>query len=198
MLSMIRTLDVFIWAKSLLCRNNIKLWKKQVFYCTVLQMSGGIFMKMYDILRKSAIRTKIKASNKKQLLQDIANMASEHVGIPSMNIAKSLQQREILGPTGIGNGVAIPHIKMRGLTKICGFFSSLERPIDFESADKQPVDLIFTILAPENNTGTEHLKALAMVSRFFSDKDIRSKLRSSENAESLFAILTSSEDSKAA
>tara|TARA_A100000164_G_scaffold323801_1_gene307849 strand:- start:1388 stop:1873 length:486 start_codon:yes stop_codon:yes gene_type:complete len=161
-------------------------------------MSGGIFMKMYDILRKSAIRTKIKASSKKQLLQDIANMASEHVGIPSMNIAKSLQQREILGPTGIGNGVAIPHIKMRGLTKICGFFSSLERPIDFESADKQPVDLIFTILAPENNTGTEHLKALAMVSRFFSDKDIRSKLRSSENAESLFAILTSSEDSKAA
>ena len=161
-------------------------------------MSGGIFMKMYDILRKSAIRTKIKASSKKQLLQDIANMASEHVGIPSMNIAKSLQQREILGPTGIGNGVAIPHIKMRGLTKICGFFSSLERPIDFESADKQPVDLIFTILAPENNTGTEHLKALAMVSRFFSGKDMRSKLRSSENAESLFAILTSNEDSKAA
>ena len=155
-------------------------------------------MKMYDILRKSAVRTKIKASNKKQLLQDIASMASEQVGIPSMNIAKSLQQREILGPTGIGNGVAIPHIKMRGLTKICGFFSSLERPIDFESADKQPVDLIFTILAPENNSGTEHLKALAMVSRFFGDKDIRSKLRSSENAESLFAILTSNEDSKAA
>ena len=161
-------------------------------------MSGGFFMKMNDILSKSAIRTKIKASNKKQLLQDIANIASEHVGIPSMNIAKSLQQREILGPTGIGNGVAIPHIKTSGLTKIHGFFSSLERPIDFESADKQPVDLIFTILAPENNNGTEHLKALAMVSRFFSDKDIRSKLRSSENAESLFAILMSNEDSKAA
>ena len=155
-------------------------------------------MKMYDILSKSAIRTKIKASNKKQLLQDVANIASEHVGVPSMNIAKSLQQREILGPTGIGNGVAIPHIKTKGLKKIYGFFSSLERPIDFESADKQPVDLIFTILAPENNNGTEHLKALAMVSRFFSDKDIRSKLRSSENTESLFAILTSNEDSKAA
>ena len=155
-------------------------------------------MKMYDILSKSTIRTKIKASNKKQLLQDIANIASEHVGVPSMNIAKSLQQREILGPTGIGNGVAIPHIKTKGLKKIYGFFSSLERPIDFESADKQPVDLIFTILAPENNVGTEHLKALAMVSRFFSDKDIRSKLRSSENADSLFAILTSNEDSKAA
>ena len=155
-------------------------------------------MKMYEILSKNAIRTKVKAANKKQLLQDIANMASEHVGIPNMNIAKSLQQREILGPTGIGNGVAIPHVKIRGLTKIIGFFSSLERPIDFEAADKQPVDLIFTLIAPENNNGTEHLKALAMVSRMFSDKDIRCKLRSTENTESLFAILTSNEDSKAA
>ena len=155
-------------------------------------------MKMYELLSKSAIRTKIKAANKKQLLQDIANLASEHVDIPNMNIAKSLQQREILGPTGIGNGVAIPHVKIIGLNKIHGFFSSLDRPIDFESADKQPVDLIFTLLAPEDSNGTEHLKALAMVSRFFSDKDIRSKLRSSENTESLFAILTSNEDSKAA
>ena len=155
-------------------------------------------MKMYELLSKSAIRTKIKAANKKQLLQDVANLASEHVDIPNMNIAKCLQQREILGPTGIGNGVAIPHVKIRGLTKIYGFFSSLERPIDFESADKQPVDLVFTLLAPEDDNGTDHLKALAMVSRFFSDKDIRSKLRSSENTESLFAILTSNEDSKAA
>ena len=155
-------------------------------------------MKMYEILTKKAIRTKLKSPSKKQLLQDIANIASEHVGIPYMDIAKSLQQREILGPTGIGNGVAIPHVKIRGLTKIFGFFSSLERPIDFESADKQPVDLVFTLLAPEYNNGTEHLKALAMVSRVFSDKNIRSKLRSSENTDSLFAILTSNEDSKAA
>ena len=155
-------------------------------------------MKMYEILSTKAIRTKAKAANKKQLLQDIANIASEFVGIPNMNIAKSLQQREILGPTGIGNGVAIPHVKIRGLTKIFGLFSTLERPIDFESADKQPVDLVFTILAPEENSGTEHLKALAMVSRMFGDKNIRSKLRSSENTESLFAILTSNEDSKAA
>ncbi len=153
---------------------------------------------MYEILCKKAIRTKLRSANKKQLLQDIANIASEHVGIPNMSIVKSLQQREILGPTGIGNGVAIPHVKIRGLTKIFGFFSSLERPIDFEAADKQPVDLVFTLLAPEDSNGTEHLKALAMVSRIFSEKDIRSKLRSSENTESLFAILTSSEDSKAA
>ncbi len=153
---------------------------------------------MYEILSVKAIRTKVKAANKKHLLQDIANIASEHIGIPNMNIAKSLQQREILGPTGIGNGVAIPHVKIAGLTKIHGFFSSLEYPIDFEAADKQPVDLIFTLLAPENKNGTEHLKALAMVSRLFSDKDMRSKLRSSENTESLFAILTSNEDSKAA
>ena len=155
-------------------------------------------MKMYDILTKETVRTKVRTANKKQFLQDIASVAAEHIGIPNTNIAKSLQQREILGPTGIGNGVAIPHVKIRGLTRIYGFFSSLERPIDFESADKQPVDLIFTLLAPEDNNGTEHLKALAMVSRVFSDKDIRSKLRSSENTESLFAILTSNEDSKAA
>ena len=155
-------------------------------------------MKMHDILSKEAIKTKIKVANKKQLLQEIANVASERIGVPNMSIAKSLQQREILGPTGIGNGVAIPHVKISGLKKIYGFFSSLERPIDFEAADKQPVDLIFTLLAPENNKGTEHLKALAMVSRFFSDKNIRSKLRSSENTDSLFAILTINEDSKAA
>ena len=155
-------------------------------------------MKMHDILSKEAIKTKIKVANKKQLLQEIANVASEHIGVPNMSIAKSLQQREILGPTGIGNGVAIPHVKIRGLTKIYGFFSSLERPIDFEAADKQPVDLIFTLLAPENNKGTEHLKALAMVSRVFNDKNIRAKLRSSENTDSLFAILTINEDSKAA
>ena len=155
-------------------------------------------MKMHDSLSKAAIKTKIKVANKKQLLQEIANVASEHIGVPNMSIAKSLQQREILGPTGIGNGVAIPHVKIRGLTKIYGFFSSLERPIDFEAADKQPVDLIFTLLAPENNKGTEHLKALAMVSRVFNDKNIRAKLRSSENTDSLFAILTINEDSKAA
>ena len=118
-------------------------------------------MKMYDILSTKAIRTKIKAANKKQLLQEIASIAAEHIGIPNMNIAKSLQQREILWPTGIGNGVAIPHVKIKGLTKIYGFFSSLERPIDFESADKQPVDLIFTLLAPENDNGTEHLKSFS-------------------------------------
>ena len=155
-------------------------------------------MKMDDILSIATLKTKIKVANKKQLLQEIAIIASEHIGVPNMAIAKSLQEREILGPTGIGNGVAIPHVKIEGLTKICGFFFSLERPIDFEAADKQPVDLIFTLLAPENNKGTEHLKALAMVSRVFSDKNIRSKLRSSENTESLFAILTIDEDSKAA
>ena len=155
-------------------------------------------MRMYDILSINSIRSNVKSANKKQLLQEISSFASEHVGIPYMNIAKSLQQREILGPTGIGNGVAIPHVKITGLTKIFGFFASLERPIDFESADKQPVDIVFTLLAPEDNNGTEHLKALAMVSRVFSDKNIRSKLRSSENTESLFAILTSNEDSKAA
>ena len=79
-------------------------------------------MKMYDILSTKAVRTKVKAANKKKLLQDIANIAAEHIGISNMDIAKSLQQRETLGPTGIGNGVAIHHVKIKGLTKIHGFF----------------------------------------------------------------------------
>ena len=116
-------------------------------------------MKMYDILKKTNISTRTKAKNKNSFCSHIASIASEHVGVPTMNIAKSLQQREFLGPTGIGNGVAIPHIKMRKLDKIHGFFLSLEQPIDFESADQQPVDLIFAILAPEINDGTDHLKS---------------------------------------
>ena len=155
-------------------------------------------MKMYEILSKKAIRTKVKSANKKQLLQEIANIASEHVGIPNMDIAKSLQQREILGPTGIGNGVAIPHVKIRGIDNLTGFFLILEKAIDFESADNQPVDLVFVLLAPENNNGSDHLKALAMISRCFKDKNTRSKLRLTKNIDSVYAILTEKEDSKAA
>ncbi|MDC3067984.1 PTS sugar transporter subunit IIA, partial [Paracoccaceae bacterium] len=144
------------------------------------------------------IKTNLKSLNKKRMLQDIANLASNLVGVSSMDIARALQQRELLGPTGIGNGVAIPHIKIRGLKKIYGLFFTLENPIDFESVDKQPVDLIFSLLAPEDENGTEHLKALAMVSRIFSDKEIRSKLRSAQDVETVFAILTNNRDSKAA
>ena len=155
-------------------------------------------MKFTEFLSLESIFVDIEADSKKNVFKILGNLfAKKNVSLAS-TIINRLNERERLGSTSVGNGVAIPHVKIRGLTKICGFFSSLERPIDFEAADKQPVDLIFALLAPENNKGTEHLKALAMVSRVFNDKNIRAKLRSSENTDSLFAILTINEDSKAA
>ena len=150
------------------------------------------------LIKESILTNKVFLDNKEATIA-AGNLLLENGYIEKEYIDSMLEKLETQSfATCIGNGVAIPHVKISGLTKIYGFFSSLERPIDFESADKQPVDLIFTLLAPENSNGTEHLKALAMVSRVFSDKDIRAKLRSSESAESLFAILTSNEDSKAA
>ena len=155
-------------------------------------------MKFTEFLSLESIFVDIEADSKKNVFKILGNLFAKKNASLASTIINRLNERERLGSTSVGNGVAIPHVKIRGLTKICGFFSSLERPIDFEAADKQPVDLIFTLLAPENNKGTEHLKALAMVSRVFNDKNIRAKLRSSENTDSLFAILTINEDSKAA
>ena len=155
-------------------------------------------MNMEDIISKDSIKLNIKALSKKRILQDISNLAQEQLSVSSAELYSSLQKREILGPTGIGNGVAIPHVKIKGINKLSGFFLILEKAIDFESADNQPVDLVFVLLAPEKNNGSDHLKALAMISRCFKDKNTRSKLRLTKNIESVFAILIEKEDSKAA
>ena len=155
-------------------------------------------MNMNGIISKECIRTNVKAISKKRLLHDISNLAEDVLGVSSTELFSNLQKREILGPTGIGNGVAIPHVKVKGLNKISGFFLILEKAVDFESADNQPVDLVFTLLAPENNNGSDHLRALAKVSRCFKSKNTRSKLRLSKNIESIYAILTEKEDSRAA
>ena len=155
-------------------------------------------MNMDDLISKDYIRLNVKALSKKRLLQDISNLAQDYLGISGSELYSSLQKREILGPTGIGNGVAIPHVKIKGIKKLFGFFIILEKAIDFESADNQPVDLVFVLLAPEDNNGSDHLKALAMISRCFKDKNTRSKLRLTKNLESVYAILTETEDSKAA
>ena len=155
-------------------------------------------MNMNGIISKESIRTNVKAISKKRLLHDISNLAEDVLGVSSTELFSNLQKRAILGPTGIGNGVAIPHVKVKGLNKISGFFLILEKAVDFESADNQPVDLVFTLLAPENNNGSDHLRALARVSRCFKNKNTRSKLRLSKNIESIYAILTEKEDSRAA
>jgi PTS system nitrogen regulatory IIA component len=106
-------------------------------------------------------------------------------------------ERERLGTTGVGNGIAIPHGKLANLDKLYGLFARLEKPIDFQAIDKQPVDLIFLLLAPES-AGADHLKALARVSRLLRDKQVCEKLRGTDSQEALFALLTESAATQAA
>ena len=137
---------------------------------------------------QSAVIPALKVNGKKQAMQEIAAKAAELTGQGEREILEILLQREKLGSTGVGNGVAIPHGKLPKLGKLFGLFARLERPIDFEALDNQPVDLIFLLLAPEG-AGADHLKALARVARLLREPDIVQKLRESRDAEALYAVL---------
>jgi PTS system nitrogen regulatory IIA component len=136
-------------------------------------------------------------SSKKRLFQEIATRMASQSSLSTETIQTALQDREQLGPTGMGNGIAIPHARINDISSIKGMFVRLDKPIDFDSIDKQKVDIIFTILAPIDS-GVEHLKALAKVSRLLRDQNICSKLRSTEDISALFSILTQDWDIKAA
>src|SRR5438552_11471928 len=142
-----------------------------------------------DLVSPNAIIPAMKVNGKKQALQEIAAKAASLTGQSERAILEILLQREKLGSTGVGNGVAIPHGKLPKLNNVFGLFARLERPVDFEALDGQPVDLIFLLLAPEG-AGADHLKALARVARLLRDQDIARKLRESRDAEALFAVLT--------
>lgn len=154
-------------------------------------------MEMINILSADAVVPQLNASSKKRLLQEIAQVAESVYGLPSKEIFIALQERELLGPTGMGNGVAIPHARLHNLDGVKGVFLRLEKPVDYESVDNQPVDLVFALFAPEG-VGADHLKALARVSRTLRDTSVCAKLRSSDDPNALFAILTSDQTSKAA
>lgn len=141
-----------------------------------------------DLVAPDAIIPALKVNGKKQALQEISAKAAELTGLNERAILEILLQREKLGSTAIGNGVAIPHGKLAKLNRVFGLFARLERPIDFEALDGQPVDLIFLILAPEG-AGADHLKALARVARLLRDPDVARKLRDSRDAEALYAVL---------
>ena len=141
-----------------------------------------------DLVSPNAIIPALKVNGKKQALQEIAAKAAELTGQNEKAILEILLQREKLGSTGVGNGVAIPHGKLSKLSNVFGLFARLERPIDFEALDSQPVDLIFLLLAPEG-AGADHLKALAQVARLLRDPYIAHKLRESRDAEALYAVL---------
>ncbi|MGE5515422.1 MAG: PTS IIA-like nitrogen regulatory protein PtsN [Bacteroidota bacterium] len=154
-------------------------------------------MDIADLITPAAVIPNLRATSKKQALQDLAKKAAELTGQSERAVFDVLLERERLGTTGVGNGIAIPHGKLPSLTRLYGLFARLEKPIHFESIDEQPVDLIFLLLAPES-AGADHLKALARVSRLLRDKGVCEKLRGTDNADGLFALLTESPASRAA
>lgn len=141
-----------------------------------------------DLVTTDSIIPALKVNGKKQALQEIAAKASELTGQSERTILEILLQREKLGSTGVGNGVAIPHGKLPKLDNVFGLFARLDRPVDFEALDGQPVDLIFLLLAPEG-AGADHLKALARVARLLRDPEVARKLRESRDADALYAVL---------
>ncbi len=154
-------------------------------------------MELSDIIGVDGIRAPLKSTSKKRLLQDLADLAESVYGLPADEVVKALTEREALGPTGVGRGVAIPHARFPGVTKVIGLFVRLEKPVDFESIDRQPVDLVFALFAPEA-AGAEHLKALARVSRTLRSEAVCTKLRSTFDPSAIYAILTEGKAEEAA
>ena len=149
-------------------------------------------MEISDLLAPEAVISGLKAAGKKQLLQELARHAAQITGVNEKKIFETLLERERLGTTGVGNGIAIPHGKLGTFSRLYGVFARLEKPIDFDAIDEQPVDLVFLLLAPEG-AGADHLKALARVSRLLRDRTTCEKLRGAENADGLYMLLIQSE-----
>jgi PTS system nitrogen regulatory IIA component len=145
-------------------------------------------MPLTDLVARNAIVPALKVTGKKQALQELAEKAAELVGQPERAVYEILLQREKLGSTGVGNGIAIPHGKIANLDRLFGLFARLDRPVDFESLDGQPVDLIFLLLAPVS-AGADHLKALARVARLLRDPEVATKLRESRDVDAIYAVL---------
>jgi len=145
-------------------------------------------MTLTDLVAPQAVIPSLKANSKKQALQEIAAKASALSECSEREIFDVLMQREKLGSTAIGNGIAIPHGKLAKLNRLFGLCARLDRPIDFDALDGQPVDLIFALLAPEG-AGADHLKALARIARMLRDADLANKLRDARDAEAIYAVL---------
>ena len=146
---------------------------------------------MIEFLSPAGLVPNLRAGSKKQALNELSRRAADITGIADRTIFDVLLEREKLGSTGVGRGVAIPHGRLSSLDQVYGVFARLERPIDFDAVDDQPVDLIFLLLAPAN-AGADHLKALAKVSRLMRDQGLCAKLRGCESAEAIYALLNSS------
>jgi PTS system nitrogen regulatory IIA component len=150
-----------------------------------------------DLLAPDAVLPTLKVNSKKQAIQELAEKAAQLCGLPEREIFETLLQRERLGSTGVGNGIAIPHGKLPKIGRLFGLFARLERPIDFDALDSEPVDLVFLLLAPEA-AGADHLKALARVARVLRDPQTAAKLRATRDGAALHALLTQPAASNAA
>ena len=146
-------------------------------------------MTLDAIIDKQSVLSNVKTRNKKQLLVELSQALANRVAIDHRLIFETLLKREKLGSTGIGQGIAIPHGKVATLSRVYGLFARLGTPVEFDSVDGQPVDLVFVLLAPEH-AGADHLKALAKISRLLRDPAVVAKLRGTDDAEGLYAILT--------
>jgi PTS system nitrogen regulatory IIA component len=153
-------------------------------------------MALADILQPEGIIPALRVHTKKQLLVELAATASKITGIAEREIFDVVLQRERLGSTGVGAGIAIPHGKLKALTKITGVFARLETPVDFEALDDQPVDLVFMLLAPEG-AGADHLKALSRIARALRDQDLVARLRSADTVPAIEACLNQEQASAA-
>ena len=154
-------------------------------------------MEIDELLTPDSVIPRLRATSKKQALQELSKRAAEVSGLSERQIFDVLLERERLGTTGVGNGIAIPHGKLADIKAMFGLFARLDPAVDFEAIDEQPVDLIFLLLAPEG-AGADHLKALARVSRLLRDRSICEKVRGADQAEAIFALLTDRAHSHAA
>tara|TARA_B100000900_G_scaffold132033_1_gene111751 strand:- start:78 stop:542 length:465 start_codon:yes stop_codon:yes gene_type:complete len=146
-------------------------------------------MKFSNLLKPEAIRVFSSVSSKKRLLHDLAGIAETCYSTNYSSTVEALMERETLGPTGVGGGVALPHARLENLEEVVGALVLLENPVDFNAIDKQPVDVVFSLFAPKS-AGVEHLKALALVSRTLREQSIIAKLRSNPDPVTIYTILT--------
>ena len=154
-------------------------------------------MPLRSFLSPEAVASAVKAKNKKQALHEISALAGRIIGRNAHDIFEPLLQRERLGSTGIGDGIAIPHCKLARLDRLFGFLGRLEKPIAFDALDGEPVDILFLLLAPEG-AGADHLKALARIARVLREPGLIDRLRTARDADALYAVLIEASTRKAA
>lgn len=145
-------------------------------------------MNIGELLDRTAISLRVSAANKRTVLAAIAEIAARNFALEAGDVLDALTEREVAGSTGVGYGVAVPHARLDGLSRMRGVFVRLEQPVEFEAVDDQPVDLMFALFAPKN-AGAEHLRALARVSRLLRHGELREQLRKARSADAVHALL---------